>query len=262
MPINMHSIPILLALATLSVAGQAQDNRPGAPAPHMNGKPDLSGLWEADRTPVAEFARVLGNNVVREQVDINDSTKEGLNVFWGVKPNEKPLQPAGLAALKQHEKMTSPSARCLPEGVPAGMFFYPSKFVQAPGEVVILSGTGDPARQIYTDGRAIPNDLQPSWMGYSVGKWQGDTLAVETTGFKEESWLDGSGHPRSESMHIRENYHRRDFGHLDVEITFDDPKYYTRPFSLNATFHLITDGDVLEFLCSENEKDRAHSGQH
>jgi hypothetical protein len=259
MSISTQPIPILLALAILSFAAQAQDNRLAGPAPHVNGKPDLSGLWEADRTPVAEFARVLPKDVVSEQIDINDSTKEGLNVFWGVKSNDVPLQPAGLAVLKQREKMTSPSARCLPEGVPAGMFFYPSKIVQAPSEIVILLGTGDPPRQIYTDGRAIPNDLQPSWMGYSVGKWQGDTLVVETTGFKEESWLDGSGHPRSESMHIRENYHRRDFGHLDVEITFDDPKYYTRSFSLKTSFHLIPDGDVLEFVCSENEKDRAHS---
>jgi len=101
-------------------------------------------------------------------------------------------------------------------------------------------------------------------MGYSVGKWEGDTLAAETIGFNEQSWLDGAGHPRSESMHIRERYRRRDFGHMDdfghkdLEVTLEDPKYYTRPFTLKTQLNLIPDSDVLEFVCGENEKDRAH----
>ena len=99
---------------------------------------------------------------------------------------------------------------------------------------------------------------QPSWMGYSVGKWQGDTLTVETIGFNEASWLDTFGHPRSELVRIREAYHRRDFGHMDLEVTLEDPKYYTRPFTLNTQLNLIPDSDVLEFVCGENEKDRAH----
>jgi hypothetical protein len=139
--------------------------------------------------------------------------------------------------------------------------FYPFKTIQTPGEIVVLFGEGDPPRQIYTDGRSLPADPQPSWMGYSVGKWEGDTLAVETNGFTDASWLDGSGHPRSEQMRIRELYRRRDVGHMDLEITFEDPKYYTRPFTIKTALDLIPDSDILEFVCAENEKDRGHMGK-
>jgi hypothetical protein len=130
--------------------------------------------------------------------------------------------------------------------------------IQAPGEIVVLSGSGDPARQIYIDGRSLPKDPEPSWMGTSVGHWESDTLVVETTGFNERAWLDGFGHPRSETMRITERYHRRDFGHMDVDMTFNDPTYYTRPFNLKTTLTLLPDSDVLEYVCTENEKDNAH----
>lgn len=125
----------------------------------------------------------------------------------------------------------------------------------------MLMEDGDPARQIHTDGRSLPPDPQPAWMGYSVGKWEGDTLAVDTTGFNEDSWLDAFGHPRSETMHIRERYTRRDFGHMDLEITIDDPKYYTRPYTFSTQLNLIPYSDVLEFVCAENERDRSHTAQ-
>jgi hypothetical protein len=96
-------------------------------------------------------------------------------------------------------------------------------------------------------------------MGYSVGKWQGDTLAVDTIGFNETSWLDLLGHPRSELMRIRELYRRRDFGHMDLEVTLEDTKYYTRPFTFKTGLNLIPDSDVLEFVCGENEKDQTHT---
>ena len=123
---------------------------------------------------------------------------------------------------------------------------------------MFLSGVNDPPRQIYTDGRSLPKDPQPAWMGYSVGNWQGDTLVVETIGFNDASWLDAFGHPRSESMRIHERYRRRDFGHMDLELTLEDPKYYTRPYTFKTELNLIPDSDVLEFVCSENEKDRTH----
>ena len=115
----------------------------------------------------------------------------------------------------------------------------------------------DRPRQIHTDGRSLPNDPLPSWMGYSVGKWEGDTLVVETNGLNEQAWLDASGHPRSEFMRITERYRRRDFGHMDLEITFDDPKYYTRPFSIKAGLFLVPDSELLEYVCGENVKVRA-----
>jgi hypothetical protein len=96
-------------------------------------------------------------------------------------------------------------------------------------------------------------------MGSSAGRWQGDTLVVETTGFKETAWLDSFGHPRSEAMTVTERFRRRDFGHMDLEMTFDDPTYYTRPFGLKTTLTLIPDSDVLEYVCTENQKDNART---
>jgi hypothetical protein len=267
----MKSTAILLAMTSLPLTAQwlnypdarsprTKDGKPNltAPAPRINGKPDLTGVWQAERTPASEFVSVLGNNFAKEQVDLNDLSKQAMSVFWGLKPEEEPLRPEAAAILKQRSNVQGPQAACLPAGVPAGLFIYPIKMIQAPREIVILSEIGDPARQIHTDGRSLPKDPQPSWMGYSVGNWKGDTLLVDTIGIKEASWLDLFGHPRSESMHIREAYHRRDFGHMDLEVTLDDPKYYTRPFTVKTELNLISNGDVLELVCSENEKDRRH----
>ncbi len=106
-----------------------------------------------------------------------------------------------------------------------------------------------------------PADPEPLWLGYSVGKWEGDTLVVDTVGFNDKGWLDGMGHPRSEALHVMERFHRRDFGHLDVEITIDDPKVYTKSFSVKFTELLQPDSDVTEYFCNENEKDRSHIGE-
>ena len=270
----MKSVPILLAACSLPLTAQWLDYqdphtplRNGKPdlsaaAPRVNGTPDLSGVWQAERTSEKEFAAVLGDAFTSTQVDFNDINKYLLNVLWDLKPGEEPVRPEVAAIMKQRSTMQSPTAKCLPAGVPAGLFVYSIKMIQSPREIVILSENGDPARQIHTDGRGLPVDPQPSWMGYSVGKWQGDTLAVETTGFREDSWLDGSGHPRSESMRVRENFHRRDFGHMDLEVQIEDARYYTKPIRFKTTFNLIPAGDILEFVCQENEKDRAHIERH
>jgi len=267
------SIMILAVATSLPVAAQwlnhpeprtprTTDGRPDltAPVPRIKGKVDLSGVWQAEPTPVSEFMSVLGVDRAAVQVDLSDITKHVINVFWGIKPEEEPLRPEGASILKQRERAPAdrPMAHCLPIGIPAVMFTYAFKIIQAPQEIVMLAETGDPSRQIYTDGRSLPEKPEPAWMGYSVGRWEGDTLVVETTGFKEMSWLDLLGHPRSESMRITERYHRRDFGHMDLEITFNDAKYYTRPFTLKAGLRLNPDSDVLEYVCAENEKDRAH----
>jgi hypothetical protein len=242
---------------------RTKDGQPDltAPAPLVNGKPDLSGVWQAERTPLSEFKRVLGDRFVEQQVDYNDITSQDLDVFWGLKPSEEPLRPEAVAVLKERENLDSPTSRCLPAGIPASLFIYGFKIVQAPDEIIMLMGNGDPTRQIHTDGRKLPDDPQPAWMGYSVGKWDRDTLVIETTGVNEASWLDGFGHPRSERMHIQERYRRRDFGHMNLDVTIEDPKYYTRPFSFSAELNLIPDADVLEFVCGENEKDTVHAGK-
>jgi len=241
---------------------RAADGRPNlsAPAPRLNGKPDLSGLWQAERTPVSEFVRVLGPGLPLIQPDLNDVTKHVINVLWDVNPADQPVRPEAAALMQQRQKSGRDfqSAYCLPASLPAAMLVLNFKMIHAPREIVVLPGNGDPARQIHIDGRSLPKDPEPSWMGSSVGRWEADTLVVETTGFNESAWLDGFGHPRSAAMRVTERYRRRDFGHMDLEMTFDDPTYYTRPFGFKTTLTLIPDSDVLEYVCTENEKDRVH----
>jgi len=241
------------------------DGRPNlsAPAPRMNGKPNLSGVWQAERTPVEEIIRMLGPGLPQLQVDLDDVTKHVLNVFWGLKPTEEPISPAGTAARRQLQasgEEYQPSY-CLPTTLPGSLLVLAFKMIQAPTEIVVIPGTGEPPRQIYTDGRSLPTDPDPNWTGYSVGTWQGDTLVVETVGIHTRAWLDGFAHPRSDAMRINERYRRRDFGHIDLEVAFNDPKYYTRPFGFKTTLNLMPDTDVLEYVCNENEKDRVHYRQ-
>jgi hypothetical protein len=234
------------------------DGKPNlsAPTPRINGKPDLTGVWQAERTPVEEFVRVLGPGFPQLQIDFNDVTKNFVNVFWGLKPEEEPLRPEAAAILQQHRASGREftNAYCLPGSLPATISLLAFKMIQAPGEIVVVPGNGDPPRQIYTDGRRLPKDPEPNWTGYSVGSWQGDTLAVETVGITTRALLDAAGHPRSDGMRIMERFRRRDVGHVDYEISFDDPKYYTRPFGFKTTLLLLPDTDVLEYVCTENQK--------
>jgi hypothetical protein len=231
-----------------------------AAAPRLNGRPDLSGLWEAERTPTAEFVRVLGPGLVQIQPDLNEVTKHTINVFWDVKPADVPLRPEAAAITEARQKSGKDfqSAYCLPSGVPASTLTAQVKMVQGPREIAVLSGGGDPPREIHIDGRTLPQPAEPSWMGTSAGHWQEDTLVVETTGFKDGAWLDMFGHPRSEAMLITERFRRRDFGHMDLEMTFDDPTYYTRPFGFKTTMTLLPDDRMYEFVCMENQKFRDH----
>ena len=178
----------------------------------MNGKPDLSGLWQAERTPEREYTSVLGNDFAALQIDLHDINKNVMNVFWGLKPEEEPLRPEGAAAYQHHQEnpLTYPHTLCLPDGVPADMFVMTFKMIQAAQQIVLLTELNSPARQIYTDGRPLPKDPEPSWMGYSVGRWEGDTLVVDTVGFNDLSWLDARGHGHSEDMRVEERFHRRD----------------------------------------------------
>ena len=181
----MKLIAVLLAITTLPLAAQwlnypdartprTKDGKPNltAPAPQINGKPDLSGVWQAERTPRSELTRVLGNNFANVQVDYNDITKQAMDVFWGMKPDEEPLRPEAAAILKQRAKVEGPSAACLPAGIPAGIFIYPFQMIQAPREIVILTENGDPARQIHTDGRSLPRTYSlPGWgTRWGIGK--------------------------------------------------------------------------------------------
>ena len=230
-----------------------------APAPRApDGKPDLSGVWEPEPTPLSELNRVLGEQFSDLQIDQRVTSKYTVNLFWDLKPEEAPLRPEAAAIVKGRANRSGPTESYLPGGIPFSMLITPFKMVQAPREIVMLFEHPDPPRQIHTDGRPLPKDPEPSWLGSSTGKWQGKTLVVETTGFNGKSWLDELGHPLSESMRLTERFERRDFGHMDVKMTFDDPKFYTRPFTVKLPMRLIEGSDVFEDVFAENEKDRAH----
>jgi hypothetical protein len=189
-------------------------------------------------------------------------SKYAINILIDFKPEESPLRPEAEQVMRQHLPGGNPADSCLPLGIPfAFLVSEPDKIVQTPGLMVMMFESADAHRQIYTDGRPLPKDPEPAWLGYSVGKWEGDTLVVETAGFNDRTWLDAMGHPHSEALRVVERYRRRDFGHMDVQVTFEDPKMYTKPFSIRFTQRLLADSDILEFFCSENEKDRVHAGK-
>jgi len=152
-----------------------------------------------------------------------------------------------------------PQANCLPPGLPrinaTPLAF---KIYQQPGVVLVLYEAFDLYRQIFMDGRELAKDPNPTWLGYSIGKWDGDTLVVDTTGFNGKTWLDQAGHPTTEALHVTERIRRRDFGHLEIQTTIDDSKAYTKPWSATEVMDLQPDTELMEFACNENEKDVQH----
>ena len=237
-----------------------------APAPRAkDGKPDLSGVWHVQPTGLPEMKRLFGNDVDALDVpgmEAHTISKYGISVLIDFKPDESPLRKDvadQITRENRHESGLDNLARCLPGSIPLGImlseFF---KIVQTPGLTLVIHELDNATRQMYTDGRPLPSDPSPSWMGYSSGRWERDTLVVETVGFNGKAPLDIAGNPRSEKMRITERYRRRDVGHLDVDITFDDPVVYSRPFTIKVTHLLQPDTDVLEYFCNENEKDRVH----
>jgi hypothetical protein len=237
-----------------------------APAPRArDGKPDLSGVWHVQPTGLAEMKRLFGDDVDALDVpgmEAHTVSKFGINVLVDFKPGEEPIRQdvaAEINARNRHSSGLDTLARCLPGSIPlATMLSEFTKIVQTPGLTLVMHELDNATRQIYTDGRPLPADPNPSWLGYSIGRWERDTLVVDTVGFNGKAPLDIMGHPRSEQMRITERYRRRDVGHLDVEITFNDPVVYTRPFSIAVTHLLQPDTDVLEYFCNENEKDQIH----
>lgn len=226
------------------------DGKPNlsAPPPRApDGKPDLSGIWWMPAMGAA--------NTGLPPKYLNDIAAD-------LKPEEVPLQPWAAALFKQRGADFSkdfPYTRCLPPGVPMiASFPAPWKVIQTTGLIAILYENSMTYRQIFTDGRVVSKDANPSWMGYSVGHWEGDILVVETTGFNDKTWMDFSGHPHTEALRVTERFHRRDVGRLDVQYTFDDPKAYTKPWTVTIHPVLLLDGDLFESVCNENEKDIQH----
>jgi hypothetical protein len=131
---------------------------------------------------------------------------------------------------------------------------HPLKIIQEPGLLVILYEFFGEIRQIFLDGRSLSNDANPAWLGYSISKWEGEVLLVDSTG-NGKTWLDGVGHPSTDALNITERFRRVDFGHLDLQVTIDDPKAYVKPWMVTMPLHLFPDADLLEFVCNENEAD-------
>ena len=273
---------LLLSFVLVSIGAQAQwlnfptpgtprtrDGKPNlnAPAPRTpDGKPDLSGVWMHEITSVAEMRRLYGASIdERVKVDvpgmeIGTQHKYAFNILLDFKPEESPMRPAAAELLKRAANR-SPADVCMGHpGIPlADLLSEPIKIVQSPRLIVILYEVDNARRQIFTDGRKLPKEFDyPAFHGYSVGRWERDVFVVETAGFNDKTPLDSMGHPHSEALRITERVRRRDFGHLDVEMTFDDPLMYTKPFTIKIPHNLLPDSDIFESYCDENEKDRAH----
>jgi hypothetical protein len=222
-----------------------------APAPKTaDGKPDFSGQWLADAesgTGVS-FAGAPLPPLFR---NIGARFKDGLPY--------RPWARELTGARQANNQRDSPDGKCLPlSNLWLHSHLFPNKIVQTPGLVVILYEKGVDYRQIFTDGRPLPVDPQPSFFGYSSGTWEKDTLVVQTNGFRDDLWADLNGNPITESARITERFRRPTFGSLEIEVTVDDPKAYTAPWTVKISQHIQLDTNLLEFICLENEKDQAH----
>jgi uncharacterized protein DUF3471 len=211
---------------------RTRDGKPDltAPTPRAaDGKPDLSGLWAID----------------------------GLGYATNI-PEASLLPEAEALYKKRLETYANedPAANCLPEGPRSGLAgLDPLRIIQSRYLTALLYESGQ-FRLIHTDGRALPKDMTPTWMGYSIGRWEGDTFVVETAGYNDRTWLDFGGRPHSEALRVTERFRRVDFGHMRLEMTFDDPKSYRRPFTIKMAVNYVPDDELLENVCLENEKDR------
>jgi hypothetical protein len=286
----MKSFALILTLAFFPLALSAQwpdypspgvpkapDGKPklDAPAPRTaDGHPDLSGIWENRR-----------GNIGRPPPGFPapDPPPEGappppppptppsdgppvatfFNIGAGFPGGKLPLLPWAADVLKKRVAENSkdnPDAHCLPMGL---MQLHehpqPRKIIQTPAVTLIIYEANSGLRQIFTDGRSVPpKDSQPWWYGYSVGHWEGDTLVVETTGFRDDVWLDINGSPLTNAGKMIEKFRRPTYGKLDIEVTIDDPSAYTKPFTVAVHQQIMLNTDLIEFICSENERSDAH----
>lgn len=238
------------------------DGKPNlaAPAPRMNGKPDFSGLWQTDASPPGSIDKMIpGISILGVPGDHPDMfSKYFFNVLADYGPDDIKLTPEAQKQMAQARNSLPGGVRCLPAGFPMIDFLpMPHRYVQT-GYMLAVLYESDLPRQIHLDGRPLPDDPQPAWRGYSIGKWEGETLVVETIGLSSAAPLDGFGHPKSPAMRIVERMRRRDYGHMDVQIAITDPAYYSKPITFQYTQTLVPDADLLEWICLENEKDLVH----
>jgi hypothetical protein len=224
-----------------------------APAPRTpDGKPDLSGIWESEFEPCTDaFCD-----------DVPQGYPKGVLHIGAILKEPVPFRPWAEALFKQRSAdlgKDSPFSKCLPLNPPrAWNWFSPRKIVQTPDMVLVLEEDNIQFRQIFLDGRKLPADPEPMFKGYSVGRWEGDTLVVESKGYKDGQWLDLAGSPMTDQARMVERLRRVSYGRIQVEVTLDDPKAYTRPFTFTFGMTPLVDQELLEYICTENERDQRH----
>lgn len=227
-----------------------------APLPRANGKPDFSGLWTPVPTKLGEAVELAPGDadLTVPGDDVRQMSKYCFSTLADYKM-EDIMTPAGI---ERWRASAPPSSLCMP-GTPPMMGVFPlaQRWVQTSSLIAIL-GEGQLPRLVHMDGRHLPTDPQPAYVGYSVGRWDGDTLVVETIGVHESAPLDAFGHPRSSSARLTERFRRLDYGHLEVRVTIEDALYYKRPVTYQYAAVLAPDDDFLEFVCAENERDASH----
>ena len=223
-----------------------------APAPRLgDGRPDLSGIWAAECAIYGRdscFTRSLFFNLAKD-----------------LKPDDVQMTPWAAQIQAQRESrnhVDDPYGYCLPPGTPRIDFGGgPFRILQTPQITALLYETlvGMTFRQVFTDGRPLPEVLDPTWLGYSVGRWDGDTFVVETTGFKDGGWLDTlKGRPHSDALHVTERFRRINFGHMELTVTIDDPKAFVKPWTVMAPLTLLPDTDLVEAFCDGHGQTMTH----
>jgi len=223
-----------------------------APAPRLaDGSPDLSGIWYPDFAATDPARANAPGQTLGEDPVIRLSSSDGKPI---------PLLPDAKVAFDERQKngTASPVTRCLPHSIPDAMIVpAPFKFIHSAGLTIILLEEYNHFRQIFTDGRAFPPDMQPAWFGYSIGRWDGDTFVVQTAGFNDKSWL-GNGFTHTEQLRTTERFRRMNLGTMQLQVTIDDPKTFERPWTTQTIwFRLMPDTDFIENIC-ENERDVPH----
>jgi len=241
---------------------RTRDGKPNlsAPAPRaLNGKPDLSGVWHVQPTGMAEMKRLFGDRADATDVpgmELDTISKYGINILQDFKAEEWPIRPAAAQIMRGRTGADFPSTHCLPLGVPlASLLSEPIKIVQSPKLIAILYEADDKHRQIYTDGRVLPKQFdQPAWLGYSVGRWERDTLVVDSVGFNEDFWLDRRGLPHTEQLHTIERFTRTNKNTIDYKLTIDDPGAYEKPFDGGFTLRYNENQELFEYVCQQNDQ--------
>jgi len=221
-----------------------------APTPRMpGGKPDFSGIWISDRTPEGEETISDASSLPSSPLMAN----MGAEMSGGL-PYQAWQLPI-VAERTANRAIDDPHIRCLPDfflrayGLPHML-----KFVHTPDLLVVLNEMNAGYRQVFTDARALPEDPTPSWQGYSSANWSGDALVIDTIGVRDDTWIDWNGSVVTESAKIREEIRRPDFGHLEIQVTVDDPKAYTKPWTVTLKQRIVVDAELIDEICLENEQ--------